>query len=171
MAFTHLGELTLGAVVPVALSATGAAVASINAQLPELQIKLASLLELSARVALVPPTIAASIQTAIALNASLVAALSVGAPAVSVDVSGLLAVMAQLSADISALTLQLQVILGIEAQLGGASVHLLRYDGTAGALVPEGIPGVSSGQDVHAIVVLGASSVSWGAIQSVFKTA
>lgn len=170
MAFTHLGELTLGAVVPVALSATAAATASLNAQLPELQIKLASLLELSARVALVPPTIAASIQTVIALNASLVAALSVGAPAVMVDVSGLLAVMAQLSADIGALTLQLQVILGIEAQLGGASVHLLRYDGTASGLVPEGIPGVSAGADVHAIVVLASTSAAWGAIQSVFKT-
>jgi hypothetical protein len=168
--FTSLGEVTLGAVVPIALTATGAATASLSVQLPQLQTKLAALIQLQARVALTPPSIVASIQSIAVLTASLQAALAVGAPSLPIEVSALLAVVAEISATIGSLTAQLGIVAGIEAQLGGASVHLLRYDGTVTGLVPTGIPGISGSANINALLTVAASSISWEAMQAVFKT-
>lgn len=170
MPFTSLGEATLGNVVPIALSATAAATASLNLQLPEINAKLAALLQLQARVAITPPSIAGSIDVLVGLVANLNLALSLGLPSISVDLSAVAAVIAQLSASLGSLNAQLGLVLGIEATLGGASVHLLRYEGTVDGLAPSGIPGLSGSQEVNAIVVVGASSASWAAMQQVFKT-
>src|SRR6188472_3135650 len=100
MPFTPLGEATLGAVVPVALTATATATASINLQLPELQVKLAAQLALMANVTLTPPTIVASIQTLLTLAAGFQAALVAGAPSLLIEVSGIATAMAQIVASI-----------------------------------------------------------------------
>lgn len=171
MGYTSLGEMTLGAVVPVALTATASATASINVQLPELQLKLAALLELSARVTLVPPTIAASILAVANMGIQLGIALSAGAPSVLVDVSAILAAIAEINASIGALTVQLGIILNIEAALGGASVHLLNYEGVASGLVSSGIDGISSSANVNALLIVASTSAAWATMSTVFKTA
>lgn len=170
MAFTSLGEYTLGEVVPVALEATAAATLSLNAQLPQLQAKLAALAQLQANVALKPPNILATIQLLTTLIGSLQAAIAVGTPSLTVDATALLAVIAEITTLIGSLSAQLGIVAGIEASLGGASVHLLKFDGTVSELAPGGVPGLSGSADVQALVQVAASSVAWDAMAAVFKT-
>lgn len=167
MTLTPLGTKSIGECVPVAVAATAAAKVSLGLADIDLKAKAAALALLQARVTIQPPTLDAQVAASAQLQAALVGAMAVGAPLVPVDVSAIATAMAQLTADIGTLQTQLSIALEAQASLGGAAVHLLRYDGPAGQLAG-GVPGVAPETEVHAVVVVATSPAAEAAIRGVF---
>lgn len=175
----HVGALTIGAIVPVALTATAAATAAINASLPSLQARVAGLVQLAASLQLTPPSLSANLTAAADLLASLQAAVTLGLPGVEFQVAGVATLLATLQVQVAALEASLSLIAGIEATLGGAAVHLYSLTGPV-AEVGTGVqsalaPGLPSGGgaalDVLGIMVLAGSAAGKAAIQASFRTA
>lgn len=168
--YAYVGGLTIGEVVPIALTAQGAIDASVGLALPELQAKLSGLLAIQANVSLQLPTIAGSISALLSLAAALQAALSVGAPSVAIDVSGIAKIAAQIAVDIGSLQAQLDIAVDLGLKLGGGSVHAYHATGQAIDIIPVGIPGVGDTTEVNALILVAATSADWAAVQAVFKT-
>lgn len=180
MTVQHLGALTVGACVPLALSATAQATAGINAALPDLQARAAGLVQLAASLTLTPPSLAASLTAALDLVASLEAAVTLGLPGVDFQAAGVAELLLTLEAQIGALEASLSLIASIEATLGTAGIHLYSLSGEAASVGQEVSAALSSGLPsgggsslgvVGVLLLAGAGSPdAQTALRAAFKT-
>lgn len=153
MAVTRYGQISIGAFCPVALS-------SINGLLPELQGKLAGLLNVSAALTISLPNRLANIQALGQVVASLTAA--VEGPVVTLQIGAIAGLISQLQAQIVAL----QAVLG----LLGASVGVYGYDGPVRSFGSEMSAELGAEPNVtaHALTVIGTDPTAIAAIRATF---
>jgi hypothetical protein len=143
---TIAGALPILATAQVSLgSATALAQGAVSLVLPGLQARLSGLVTLQARLAVTPPSVAASLDVLAKLTASLNAALSASPPVVSgaAQVAAVATAVAELQGSISALVSALaelapalELSAEIAALLVGGSFVFYAYEGTLGDLGP-----------------------------------
>lgn len=164
--YTLVGELSLGACVPVAVSATATADASIGLVLPNISAELAGLLELQGVLSVSPPSISAQLEAAMAV----VANLQLDMPTISLDLSLMAEVIAELQATLGSLQAQLSAIVALNLTLGTPGVYAYTYSGSSGGLIPGGLPGVSTSTPCNAVVFAATDAGAWAAMQTAFAT-
>lgn len=169
MTVSYQGSLSLGQVVPMALTAQATLDASLNAVLPDLKARIAGLLELSVRP---PPALADLIAAARDTIAALQALVADPLP----DVSAI----AQALADLQASLGQIEAGLAFSLQLGGMlstpGIYYYAYAGQAGALGGElsatlsaGLPGGGGpNEQVAGVILLARDGGAISALQSFF---
>jgi hypothetical protein len=150
--YQYLGEITLGQCVPLALSAQALVV-------PELAAKVAGLLKAQAALTITPPTIAGQL----ALAAKTVANLEVAPPGASLNLSGIAKLLAEIQASLSAW-------IAIGVSLGTPGVYAYSYEGTAGQLIPGGLPGNPPSVPCNAVIFIATDAGVWSGMQAVFAT-
>lgn len=169
MTLTYLGGKSIGSLMPLAVSAQAQLTTSLALPMLDLQARLAGAIEVSARVALTPPTFAASLQTALQLIANLQAQIALGLPDVAIDVSGTLLVIAELQAQVTALQVALDFAASLSASFGTGGIHAYLLDGTAGELVPGGVPGGTGGSErAYGLALVTTNSTTWSAMRTAF---
>ena len=158
MTITHIGEFTVGGLMPGVVTAYGAVEGNL---LQQLAAKGALKLSLTAG----PPSVAAAAQIGANVAAS-VTSPTFGA-ALTADLVAIAAINAQLAA-----------LAGIIASLGALGVELYAYTGTAagfGAAVAgetsSGIPGGSGSDIVNALVLATRFPAVWAALGNLMVTA
>lgn len=161
MTITYLGSLSIGATVP-------AAVAAVEAVLPNLEAQIAALAAFTATIT--PPSFQADLQLAGEIVANLQASIALGItpPTISAQLSIVAALLANLQA-------QLAIILAIPFTTGG--VHAYHYNGPANGLGGEfttqlagGFPGGNPTDATNAILLATTIGATWTDMQVVFKT-
>lgn len=175
----HVGTLSLGACVPLALAANAALNASIGAVLPQLTAQIAGLIEMQAAMALTPPSLAGSLTTVQALLVNLEAAIALGLPGIDFQVLAIASALAKLQADIGALGASVSFGAEFAAVLGAIGIDLYVFNGTVNRMGTElangvagGLPGGAAPTDGCTAVILAASTPeSMAAISKFFQTA
>jgi len=172
--------MSIGAAVPVALTASAALSATIGPAIAELTAKLAGLGKLLLQVTVTPPTaaLAAKVAAAGQVAAGLAATAAAGLPGVSLQATGLLAIIAEIELQLVALNLGLEFVGELSGLLATAGVCVHTYEGRADrfgseftAAFASGIPsGGGPATTVNAIVLATTSSATWIAMQGVFRT-
>jgi hypothetical protein len=152
MTYTYLGELSLGACVPLALTAQALVV-------PELAAKVAGLLKVQAALTITPPSIAGQL----ALAAKMVANLEVAPPGASLQLAGIAKLLAEIQASLSA-----WVAIGVS--LGTPGVFAYTYEGPANQLIPGGLPGNPPAVPCNAVIFIATDAGVWSGMQAVFAT-
>lgn len=162
MTVTHIGEITIAAVIPGPYAVMLTAMADI-------QVKLQAMIDFSLQLGLPALEISVQLQLAADITASLNASIGLTPPSISAQLDITLAVIAQLR-------LLLQVYLDLFALLA-LSVQVYVYDGTVGAFGGElssalasGMPG-GGGAAAHcnALVIATEISATWSKLDAVFK--
>lgn len=151
-----VGQLTMGACVPSAVSAVGALDVAVATSLPEVEAKLAGAVAASTAVAVTP----------VQVSALLEAALAVAVPGVAVSLDAFAGVIAELEATLGTLQAQAAIGVALSAQLGTPGVWLYHVQGNPADIIPGGIPGVS--EPVEGVILLGADAGAISAIRSIF---
>jgi len=162
---TYLGELSIGGICPLVVSAAADITAALNAQ-------LAGALALVAALQITPPTINVNISLVTALLAQLQIALELGLPGVDFQISACLAFIAQLEAELA-------ILLQLTGLFAAAGIFAYEYSGPADELGPaltsELADGTRDGQggstQLKAIVLATRLSATWGAMQTFFAGA
>lgn len=160
---TYLGELSIGAICPLAVAAQ----ADIFAQL---QAQLAGLLQLQAQLTITPPTIGANIKLVAQLLAGL--EVSIGLPGIDFQLTAVAALIAQLN-------LSLGLLLELEVLFGTAGVFAYAYEGDALSFGPQLSAALASGwpdgtgvaAKSNGIVLATVSPVTWSAMKAFFAGA
>lgn len=170
MSFAYLGGLSVGQIVPLALTAKANLDGALSVTLPEIQAKLDGALLAKVRLTASPPSLAASLSTAQSLVANLQAAIAAGLPNASLSITGLLAIIAELEATLGSMQARAAFSASFGVALGGAGVHLYRFEGAANQLVPGGVAGYPVDAAAKALVLVTLDSGAWSAVQTMFKT-
>lgn len=172
---TYLGSISLGAALPGANSVTVAAIAGINAALPDILARIAALqafapspVDFGAQLVLAQQ-IVTSIQTSIALG--------IPAPSIAAQIAAVAALIADLLASVQAINGHLAIVQSFASLLGAAGIHALVFDGDAGAFGGElaaelgSVPGLGPYDACNAIVLVTTVPATWAAMSQVFKVA
>ena len=166
MAAEYKGSVTVGGLMPGALSAALAGQAGIQANLPSLQAELSGLLSLQ----ITPPSLQADIDVALGIVTSLQANLALGleAPSASIAVAAQIGILTGLIASIEA---QLTIVVEFIGILAQAGVHVYRYSGDVssmatelGASISTNPPGVGNAE---AWLVVATAGATVGALERV----
>jgi len=174
MSTTYLGSLSVGDVVPGAVSAAAAGSAGINAALPDIQGRLDALLafapinvDFAAQLALAQQTVA-SIQAGIALGLPV--------PSLAAQIAQVAALVAELLAAVTSISAQLSVIAALQAHFGVAGVHAYAFAGQTqdlgGELSAElagGTPGGAPTDAANALVLITTVPATWAALAALLK--
>jgi hypothetical protein len=161
MGLAYVGEISLADLCPLVLTATGPLVT-------QLQAKLTGLLQLTARLKVTPPKVAASLQLAVQMVSALTAAVVVTPPGIDFQAVGIAKVLAQVQDNLGILVL-LAGILNTEA-------FVFVYDGPTTAfgpalttaLAPGWPDGTPPATEAHAIVIGGVSPLTIAALKKFF---
>jgi hypothetical protein len=175
MTARYLGSVTVGGALPGGVQLAAAGSAGINVALPSLHEQLAAL------VAYVPAPIDFGAQLA-ALKAMIQAveasiALGLPSPSVAVQVAKIGELIAGLRGQIAAVSAHLELITRLRAAFGAAGVHLIAFDGQAGAMAAElgaelgSAPGLAPGDDAHAVLLATTVPATWLALSALLKVA
>ena len=172
---TYLGSLSIGAAVPGAAALAAAGQAGINLALPDIQARLAALVQFTPQ----PVDFQAQLILAQQIVASIEAAIALGLapPSIDAQLAIVAALVAELEAAIANVHAQLTIIVDIAALLGTAGVHAYAYSGRADDLGGEfaaelvgGFPGGGPTDSTNALLLATTSGATWTAMQGVFKT-
>jgi hypothetical protein len=164
----HVGTVTVGGAIPLALTAQAELDATLGVSLPEIQAKIDALVALSASLTITPPTLAASLVAALDTVAGLQAAIAAGVPSAALDLSAVAAALADLQAYLGTLTASAAFSASLAAYFGQAGVSVYRYDGTLTQL-PGAAAGVVSGSTPGVGVFLFATAGgTTAALEAVF---
>jgi hypothetical protein len=174
MSGEYVGGFTVGAAIPIALTAVATANATATAALLPAQARLAGAIQAAAAVTISPPSIAAVATLAAAAAASIQAALT--GPTVGASAGVAAELVAELGGIVAALQAQLAVIAQLQGILATAGVHLYLLEGHVGGmsgdlsnLLDGGIPGGSGpNQPGLAVVLVGADDGAINALRAVF---
>lgn len=176
---SNLGTLSVGACVPLAVTAQAQLSITIGMAMPELQAKLAGYAGVIAALTITPGSIAlaAKIAAAAQVAGSLAAAAAVGLPGVSLQAAALLAIVAEIEASIGALNLGLEFVGSMSSLLAAAGVSAHVYSGRADAFGSEfqaafagGLPsGGGPAAATNALVLATTSAATWSAMGGVFR--
>lgn len=174
MTTTYVGSLSIGEAVP-GLNALGIAGSlGINLALPDIQARLAALLNFQ----VTPPSLSAQLALATQLVASLQAAIAIGITPPSIDAQ--LAIVAALIVDLQNAILSIQaqfnIILDIRGLLNAAGVHAYVYQGPVADMGSEltaelihGPPGGGPSDSAQAIVLMTSLGPTWTALAQLLK--
>jgi hypothetical protein len=166
--FAHVGTVTVGGAIPLALTAQAELDATLGVSLPEIQAKVDALIALTADLTLTPPTLAASLVNALALVAELQAAIALGVPSATLNLTAVAAALLDLQASLGTLTASAAFSASLAAYFGQAGVSVYRYDGTLTQL-PGAASGVVSGSTPGVGVFLFATAGgTTAALEAVF---
>jgi hypothetical protein len=175
---TEVGQLTLGACVPIAATANAALSAQLNVRLPDVEARLAGALAAQAKLAVSLPSLAARIDALLAMVARLQALLELGLPEVTIDLSVMAAAIAALQADLGSINASVAVSAAIGLQLGVPGVWAYSYVGTPGTYGPDfaaeigaGLP--SSGDPnlpIYAVTFIASDAGAVNAMKTVFAS-
>jgi hypothetical protein len=172
MTWMGIGEFSLGACVPLALTAQGNISLSVNLVLPELTAKLAGYIAAQASIAITPPTLAFQLEAALGLVAQLQALVALDLPSISINLSIVAGLIAELELSLGSLTAQLNFAISLGLILGTPGVYLVRHSGPVGDVLPGGLPGgAGPSQQVEGIAILATDAGAWSAMQALFRTA
>ena len=152
--FTLIGSLTVGACVPIAVTANAAL-------LPQLQAQVDGLIAAAAQLSVTMPGIEATLAAVAALQAAVQAAFAL--PSATLTLEAIAAIQAQLEASLAA-------ILAINASLGVPGVYAYTYTGSAGDIIPGGIPDGGTTAHVNGIILLASDAGAWTAMKACFET-
>ncbi len=174
MTIVHVGELTIGEVVPGATVACDAGVAGINAALPDIQARLAALAGFNPQ----PFSFDAQLAQAESIVTSTQLAIQFALPAPSLDFQIAMkeAQIAELLVIIEGINAQLSLVLGVQALLVAAGVSAYAYDGPVNGLgaavtgeLAGGLPGASPTASCNALVLVTPLPATWGDMSQLFK--
>lgn len=167
MPATYYGAVTLGGALPTALTAQAGLVAAVNTSLPEVQARVAGLLNVQAALVVSPPDLTGTIAAVAQVAAMLQAAIS--GPTVTLQVAAIAVILAELEVILGLLQAQLAFAAALGATLGTAGIHMLSYVGSAdqagpqlSALLPP--PGVAPTDQVGGVLLLGAAGAPTAAL-------
>jgi|GEM_PF-4258399 len=167
MSVARLGELSIGAAVPLLATFHASLQAAIGFALPELQAKLAGLAQVSAALTIAPPDLTGTISAALATVASLQAAVS--GPTVTLEITAIASLIAELGVQLA--TIEAAAALSIPS----ASLSLYAFEGPTGSFgaelqtaLNEDLPGAPA--NTFALVLATTVAASWAAAQAVFRT-
>lgn len=166
MTYELIGELTLGACVPIGLAAQASIDASVAASLPSIDANLAGLITVQAGLAVNPPSIAAQLEA----MAIVVANLQADMPTVSIDLGLMAAAIAELQAQLGALQAQVAFSASLTALFGTPGIYAYAYSGASGGLIPGGLPGVTESTNCNAVIFAATDAGAWSAMQAAFET-
>lgn len=177
---TFLGQVTLGVYLPLLLALSLQVNASLAALVPQLSARLAGYLALSAKIAIKPPSLLASIDLAGKIVASLNAALSTGFVPPSVDFTGslLVGLIAQLQAQLTGLQALLSLALQVKGLTAAGGFSSFLYQGPLsdlGARITAQAPAQASLDPSTPVVatlllVEASNTSSVAAMNTLFKT-
>lgn len=176
MTVTQVGQLTIGAVVPVAIAAQATADASLGLVIPQITAQIAGLIALITQLGLTPPSIEGSIALLTQAIASLQAAVTL--PGASANITAIAAALAQLEATLLSLSAQLAASAALGVTLGTPGVWVYSYDGTPGAFGPNfsgaiggGLPdSLDPALPINGLVLLTSDPATWAAMRTCFRT-
>jgi hypothetical protein len=158
---TIMGEVTVGAALPV----IGLPIAAVIA---ELQAKLAGALALQIHLGLHPPSLAANLDACAKLIAALNAMIALHMPYLDIQIAAVAALILQLQG-------KLAVLLGLGQLLATAGVLAAVYEGdtrtfgpTVTSALGSGILGGTGIDEMYAVVLSARASVSITALKGVF---
>lgn len=170
---THLGSLTLGQCVPMALTAVAELSAAASLALPQISGKIEG-----AALTIGVPDLAGLIRAAIALEKQLEALLTSGGPTIGLQVGAVASLLAELNGSLGSINATMSLAATLTAVLGTPGIEAYRYDGTAGsfttAFAPEFDGGLRIGGGpnlpIHAIVLVATDSGAWAMMQRVLAS-
>jgi hypothetical protein len=166
--------MTLSVAVPAAAGAAAAGEIGINAALPDIEARIAALLQFNPQ----PGNFSADIQLAGQIISQLQLAISLGIqpPSLSVQIAIVLAIIADLEAVVLSINANLQIVLAFISLLATGGVYGYGYTGRVDGLGPalttelaSGLPGGNPGDAAQAIVLIATASAAKTAIATMFK--
>lgn len=171
---TPLGELSIGGTIPGAVAVGVAGAAGINAAIPDLQSRIAALLDFS------PTPVDFSAQIAIAqatiVSVQLAITNGISPPSIAAQIAEIAALLADLLATAVSVDAQLTIITDFQALLGAAGIFAYAYDGDVGDLGDEldaeigaGVGGGLSTDHCNALVLLTSTPATWDAMGEIFQ--
>jgi hypothetical protein len=174
VAAEYLGGFSVGAAIPTLASVQASLIANLNAQLGDLSAKMAGAVQMSVSLAVIPPSIEASIALLTSAIASASAALTNPVAALNITVAADLILL--IGAQIAALEVAISAAVELGGVLTTAGIHMYLLEGEIGAFGTDlqtqlagGMPGGSGPtQEGVAIVLLAGSPVSIAALRTVF---
>ena len=175
---TYRGSKTLGACIPIALTAQASLAASLQLVLPELTGKLKAYLNISAALSVRLPSLDLQIQAALKIVAQLQAMLTISGPVISLQLSVVGGLIAELNLKLGQINAMLALSVSIGVALGAPGIELYTYEGTAdslpSALSPEFVLGLRIGGGpnlpIHAVLLVATDSGAWNAMKLVLAT-
>lgn len=165
---TPLGSITLGAAVPIAVTAQAAVDAAVGVSLPSVQAQIAGALAAQVALTVTPPSVQGQLDLALDMVAALQASISL--PVVSVQLAGLATLLASLNAQLASLNVQVAFSASLSVLLGTAGLHAYRYDGLAGGLgeFQNVVPGGNPSMPFTGLLVGATTPETLAAMQQVF---
>jgi hypothetical protein len=163
----YQGSMTLGGAMPLALAAEAQLGIAVNVSLPDIQAKIAGVLEAQVRLSITPPSIATNLQIAL----DIVASLELAPPVIDVQVALLASLLAELQVQFA----QLSVAAAFDMNLGTAGIHVYTYSGDSASLsaafatgLAGGLPGVVPSQQVSGVFLAAATPSATAALNTFF---
>lgn len=179
MTATYCGSVDIGASIPAATTAAASGTAGIAAALPDLDDRVAALqAEITALASAPPlPSYAELAAIALSISNSIAAAITVpglpAPPSIATMIANLTAALTDLLSVSASVQADADVIADFEGYLNKAGVHVIVFDGDLSALgsdLQASIDAnVGTSGSAHAILLTTTSTVTWSAMQSVFK--
>jgi len=166
MTITALGEVSIGAAVPAMSTALSAGLAGIDAALPDLLDRIASLQLFTPQ----PISYAASLALAQSTVQSVLLNAALPVPSISAQIAAVAALIAELLQALSLAQAQVTLLTDLQTTLATAGVTALAFDGTIGALGGEVNSELSSWTGhANALLLVTNDPSAWSAMSSVFK--
>lgn len=170
MSTEYKGSLTLGQILPLPTSAQLALDATLGDTVPDVQARIAGLLEITVRP---PPALADLIAAAQNLLSALQALLAAPLP----DVAATATALADLQLTLQGLNVRVALSLQLGDFLSSAGVHYYVFNGKASQVGPElaallstGLPGGTLDQSVAGCFLLASDGGAITALRAVLKS-
>jgi hypothetical protein len=170
MGMTDLGSLSVGGIVPAAVSASAAIKIACGIAAPNVSAQISAMVGFTPKLAF---SFADQLSVALQIVNDLQIAIAVGLPALSLSaqVSLGVSVSATLNANLTLIQAQLDVSLALDLELAAAGVRLLTYAGAQNAMGSALTTALGSDATaVNGLVLVATSPAAWAAMQTVFKT-
>ncbi len=172
--FVEIGELTIGACVPTAVSAVAIADASLAVVLPQVEAQVFGLAQAQASLIISPPSIEASILLAQQLIVSLQAALTL--PGAALNLEAVALALAELEATLGSLQAQVSAVAAINVTLGTPGVWAYAHTGTPNSFGPDAAAEIGGGLPdsldpnlpTYAVVFIASDAGAIAAMQTAF---
>lgn len=168
MTTSYKGEFTLGQILPLPATVQADYAATLGVMLPDLNARIAGLLEVTLRP---PPALADLIASAENLLSALQALLAAPLP----DVSASLSLLADLQAELGQINGRLALNVGFGDFLSAAGVHFYLFQGKAPEVGPElssmlsaGLPGGAFDANCLGLFLLASDGGARAAMQGIF---
>lgn len=168
MTITSLGSLSVGGVVPGAVTACVEGDAGISAAIPDIQARIAACAQFS------PAEISFAAQLTLAgqILASINSCLALGLvpPSISAQIVAMTNLMAELLATLNSVQAHAGVLADLQVSLGAVGVEAYAYDGLVGNLAAELAVELGADSDhCNALIQIVRAPAVWAAFSNIMK--